>query len=489
MAGLTHLAQERCDLSDADIEHLQALLTSWNLVADLAMSDLVLWLPTWNQAGCVAAALVRPSTAPTAVPEDIVGVFLPRGRRAEIDRAWTLGMPVRGVQPIEVLPAAAEAYPIRRDGRVIAVVTREVTPERSVRVSGAVEGVYLSAAHDLFVMLCEGSFPWRSAAWGTSSPPRVGDGFIRLDPAGNVVYASPNAQSILRRLGLATSVTGQQLAVLGVRLSHRPGPVDESIGLVLGGRIAGSTEIENASAAMTATCVPLRRGSESTGAIVLVRDVTELRRRDRALLTKEASIREIHHRVKNNLQTVAALLRLQARRVDAPEARSALQEAVRRVGAVAVVHDMLAHEPGDEIDVDEVIARVIGLERDLAPAHAVGGVVPDVVAEGDVGSLPVETASPLAMALSEVLHNAIEHAAARTVSVRCVRSADQVEVVVADDGTGSAALIESGLGLQIVRTLIEDELGGSVSIGDTDGNGVTVAVRVPVGVRTRPMRA
>jgi len=277
MAGLTHLARERCDLSDADIEHLQALLTSWDLLADLAMSDLVLWLPTWNQAGCVAAALVRPSTAPTAVPEDIVGVFLPRGRRAEIDRGWTLGMPVRGVQPIEQMPATAEAYPIRHEGRVIAVVTREVVPERAARVSGAVEGVYLAAAHDLFVMVCEGSFPWRSAAWGTSSPPRVGDGFIRLDPTGSVVYASPNAQSVLRRLGLATSVTGQQLAVLGVRLSRKPGPVDESIGLVLGGRIAGSTEIENSSASMTATSVPLRRGSESSGAIVLVRDVTELR--------------------------------------------------------------------------------------------------------------------------------------------------------------------------------------------------------------------
>jgi two-component sensor histidine kinase len=329
-------------------------------------------------------------------------------------------------------------------------------------------------------MLCEGSFPWRSAAWGTSSPPRVGDGFIRLDAAGNVVYASPNAQSVLRRLGLATTVTGQQLAVLGVRLSRRPGPVDESIGLVLGGRIAGSTEIDNSSAAMTATSVPLRRGSESTGAIVLVRDVTELRRRDRALMTKEASIREIHHRVKNNLQTVAALLRLQARRVDAPEARSALQEAVRRVGAVAVVHDMLAQEPGDEIDVDEVVARVIGLERDLAPAHAVAGVVPDVIGEGDVGALPVETAVPLAMALSEVLHNAIEHAAASSVRVRCGRTASAVEIVVADDGSGSAGSIEPGLGLQIVRTLVEDELGGSVTIGDAEHGGVTATLRVPV---------
>lgn len=480
MAGLTHLARERSDLSDADIEHLHALVVSWNLLADLAQSDLVLWLPTWNQTGVVAAALVRPSTAPTAVPEDIVGHFLPRGRRPEIDRAITVGRPVRGVQDVDQLPSATEAYPIRREGRVIAVITREVMADRAGRVSAAVEGVYLCAAHDLFVMLSEGTFPWQSSSWGTNSPPRVGDGFLRLDASGEVLYASPNAQSVLRRLGLATSVTGQKLALLGVRLSHRPGPVDESIGLVLGGRIAGSTEIENASASMTATSVPLRRGSEATGAIVLVRDVTELRRRERALLTKEASIREIHHRVKNNLQTVAALLRLQARRVEAPEAQTALREAVRRVGAVAVVHDMLAHEPGDDIDVDDVIGRVIALERDLAPAHARGGAVPQIACSGRMGSLPVEVASPLAMALSEVLHNAVEHAAATHVAVACQRGAEGIEVSVTDDGGASAADVIPGLGLQIVRTLVEDELGGQVTIGSSEGSGLRVVLTVPV---------
>ena len=75
---------------------------------------------------------------------------------------------------------------------------------------------------------------------------------------------------------------------------------------------------------------------------MLLRDVTELRRRDRELVTKDATIREIHHRVKNNLQTVAALLRLQARRIDVPEGRLALEEAVRRVGSIAIVHETLS---------------------------------------------------------------------------------------------------------------------------------------------------
>ena len=208
---------------------------------------------------------------------------------------------------------------------------------------------------------------------------------------------------------------------------------------------------------MTAVGFPLMRQRHDSGAMVLVRDVTELRRRDRALLTKEASIREIHHRVKNNLQTVAALLRLQARRVTAPEAQLALAEAVRRVASVAVVHDMLAHEPGDTVSFDEVVARVIGLVRELAPAHAGDGPATQIVCEGEVGNLPVELAAPLAMALSEVV------------------------VTITDDGSGVASDITPGLGLQIVQTLVNDELKGSVEIGDAPGgSGLLVKLRVPV---------
>ena len=87
---------------------------------------------------------------------------------------------------------------------------------------------------------------------------------------------------------------------------------------------------------------------------MLIRDVTEVKRRDRALLSKDATIREIHHRVKNNLQTVAALLRLQARRTNNAEGREALIESVRRVSSIALVHDALSMSVDEEVNLDEV---------------------------------------------------------------------------------------------------------------------------------------
>ena len=103
-------------------------------------------------------------------------------------------------------------------------------------------------------------------------------------------------------------------------------------------------------------------GGDPVGAIVLLRDVSDIRRRDRLLLSKDAMIREIHHRVKNNLQTVAALLRLQARRLgdDDETAREALTEAERRIGSVAVVHETLARAAEGVGDFDQGAARVAG---------------------------------------------------------------------------------------------------------------------------------
>src|SRR6185503_4483201 len=144
------------------------------------------------------------------------------------------------------------------------------------------------------------------------------------------------------------------------------GPTDEALAEAASGRKARDTEFANmAGAAMRLRAIPLNPAGERIGALVLVRDVTELRRRDRELMTKDATIREIHHRVKNNLQTVAALLRLQARRVQIPEGRAALDEAVRRVGSIAIVHETLSRTPEELVDFDDIADRVITMAGEL----------------------------------------------------------------------------------------------------------------------------
>lgn len=473
MGSLDRVAGERTDLASAEVEHLQALVGAWALVADLAMSDLVLWLPTWNSGGWVAGALVRPSTASTAVTEDIVGTFVPRGRKGELDRAGASGR-------ASTSGDGSQAIPVRIGTRVIAVIERISGPEgrghdlSGPRRTGRLEQIYVELADALLTMCGEGTFPPSDTDWATgSAPPRVGDGLVRVDDQGRVTFASPNAVSAFRRLGLARPLEGAELAAIATRLWHRPGPIDESLALAASGRIATYAEVENPSACVTLRSVPLRPGGRPQGGVVLVRDITDLRRRERALLSKDASLREVHHRVKNNLQTVGALLRLQSRRVHAEEAREALAEAGRRVAAIAAIHEVLAQEPGDRIDFDAVLDRILAVERDLAAAYSPGVVI---VRDGSMGSIETDVASPLAMAVSEIVHNAVEHATASSITVTSSRSADTLRVSVIDDGRGLSEAMEEGLGLQIVRSLIEQDLRGALTLASSGGCEVSIEV-------------
>jgi two-component system, sensor histidine kinase PdtaS len=463
--SLAEIAAARTDLDAGAVAHCELLLRDLGLLADLAFSDLVLWLPVWNSGGYVAAAQVRPSTAPTRYPTDIVGTFCPRGRRPELDRAWAapgLGQVVPRTDPL--LPASDEGVGVgrSRNGPWIAALTRSAVPP--ARESGTLERAYLQAADDLFDMIRTGEFPHAEVLDSTGADPRVGDGFVRLDVSGVVQFASPNASSAFRRLGLATDLIGSHLGMVSGRIARRAGAVDASVALVCGGRIPGEVELASATAIVTVRSLPLRQEGRSRGSVILVRDVTELRRRERALLSKDATIREIHHRVKNNLQTVAALLRLQARRLPDPGAAAALAEAERRVGAIAVVHDLLARTSGEEVAFDEVADRLIAMVGQTAAPEL--GTLP-IVRSGTFGTTSADQATALSMALVELLANAVEHGAG-PITLDSARDEEGLHVVVGDAGPGfpeGFSVAQSPrLGLRIVDTLVAEELQGTLAI-------------------------
>jgi two-component system, sensor histidine kinase PdtaS len=233
--------------------------------------------------------------------------------------------------------------------------------------------------------------------------------------------------------------------------------------------------------------IPLVVGGQPAGALILLRDVTELRHRERELITKDATIREIHHRVKNNLQTVAALLRLQARRVKATEAAVALNEAVRRVGSIALVHETLSQAAGEVVDFDDIARQIATMAGDLSAPDA--RITP--VRNGRFGVLSSSVATPLGLVLTELLHNAIQHGlvlpgrpATGTLELTADRKAETLTVTVADNGSGFPPEFDlesaPSLGLQIVRTLVVGELGGTLTISARDGGGASVQVDLPL---------
>ncbi|NGN68897.1 PAS domain-containing protein [Streptomyces sp. A7024] len=488
---MNDLVRHHTALSETDLEWLHLLVSEWQLLADLSFADLVLWVPTLDGTRYVSVAQMRPNTGPTSYQDDMVGHMVPRGRRPMLDSALDEGRIVREGDPEwrEEVPVRIESIPVRRESRVLGVIARN-TNLLTVRTPSRLELTYLQSASDLAQMIAAGSFPYPGQGGESETSPRVGDGLIRLDADGLVQYASPNALSAYHRLGHAADLVGLHLGSTTAELATNTGPTDEGLVKLASGWAPRETEVEGATGTIQLRAIPLKPKGTRIGSLVLLRDVTEVRRRERELITKDATIREIHHRVKNNLQTVAALLRLQSRRLASEDpdgkARAALDEAVRRVGSIAIVHETLSQNLDETVEFDEIADRVLAMVAEISPGRVTGR------RGGRFGILEAEVATPLSMVLTELLQNALEHGFASnetgSVEVTALRSTSggqaRLHVTVQDDGRGLPegfdAQRSGNLGLQIVRTLVEGELGGAFTMAPAPERGTRVTLDIPV---------
>ncbi|MFD1720063.1 sensor histidine kinase [Amnibacterium endophyticum] len=491
MPTMSELVSAHGRLSEDDLSWLHALLGDLQLLADLAFADVVLWTPA-EEGDFVAVAHARPSSAATLFYRDFVGQSIKQDWRRLVTDAFERSEILDSSAPdwFEETPTRVRAVPVVRRTSPsagpqqvvgpIAVLTRH-TNLSEARMPSRQELTFNDCAQDLFRMIATGDFPTLAAPTAPRrGAPRASDGLIRLDVDGTVLFASPNALSAFNRIGFSGELEGQPLAEAVTELLPEHLRFDETLPLVVTGKAPWRTEIEARGSTLSLRAIPVRHDDERVGAIVLCREVTELRNQEQELITKDATIREIHHRVKNNLQTVASLLRIQARRSGSDEARESLAQATRRVSAIAVVHDTLSQGLDQTVDFDTVFDRVLMLITEVASTHR-SRVVP--MKRGAFGVLPSDYATPLALALTELVTNAVEHGLAGrdgTVVITAHRANEGLSVSVRDNGVGlPEGKVGTGLGTQIVRTLIEGELGGLIDWHTMSGRGTEVTIAVP----------
>jgi two-component sensor histidine kinase len=349
----------------------------------------------------------------------------------------------------------------------------------SGRRPGELERHYMDVFDRLARMISEGTFPFARDEVELEEAPRVADGVIVLDDGLHMRYASPNAISALHHMGIHAFTHGLQPREIGFD--------QDAAETAVGMRLPVTEELERGDTSVLVQAIPLIEGGRVTGVVVFVRDVTDLRRRDRILMSKDATIREIHHRVKNNLQTIAALLRLQGRRLESPEAQEAIEESERRIRSIAIVHETLSRDAGDVVSFGDIVRPLVRVVEETVSTDEQRL---RFVVEGDAGDVPGEVATPLAVVLNELMQNAVDHAFPHAdgesvdgrVRVVLGREAAELVIQVVDDGVGLPSDFSldtsRGLGLSIVHTLVTSELGGSIEMRDV--NGTQVNVRIPM---------
>jgi two-component system, sensor histidine kinase PdtaS len=449
--------------------HLDNVIANLQLVADMAYGDVALAIP--DASGTLAVvADARPNTALAPFASTRVGRELARNDEPEAYAALTAGEPVAGDRRRSArgIGYTTAAWPIGAP-KPFAVVVRDIA-EQVADSAGGMERAFMDVAEELLGSLRDAPLTDVRTGEPFATGRTAGDGVMRVDAKGQICYASPNAVNIMR-------LAGVDRALAGMKASALPGG-GFGIAPVLGTRAAITADTEVAERVLGYRSIGL-----PVGALVLVQDLTESWRREQEIKVKDATIREVHHRVKNNLQTIASLLRIQARRSDSHETQRALAEATERVGAMAVVHDLLAGSDEERVDFAEAARTVVDLVRRgmVGEGSSIG-----VTVEGQTGAVEAHVATSLALALAELVHNALEHGFVERdsgrVEVTMRRVPEGLVLTVRDDGVGLPdgfqAETTANLGLAIVRTVVADDLRGTLTF--SGGRGTTVTVRVPL---------
>ena len=478
-------------LSEPDGALLIQVASDLPILADLSRADLtVLCLGSGKQRPIRLAHASPHSSSPLyddlAMGEDSE----PAAPEVEVRRAFDGAISSRSVitKTIRGATVARQLYAVRgADGGIIAVLVKDaywLAYERHRRRSRS----FQEALQALIMMVLCGEL----AEADRLDPFGEHDGIVYVGPDRRIHYMSGIASELFRQLGYRDNLVGRRVSELETEDSHL-------VSRALAERQCVQIRTEEGGLVWIRQALPVFRvidyrpmiqqlaarfqrssiAAHRDGVLILVHDATEALKAQRELESKMALLREVHHRVKNNLQIVASILRMQARRVETAEAKSVLQESVGRILSVAVIHEFLSNNAKGTINLLDVARRIVAQVQQglIDPSKQIS-----LRVQGPDIWLPSERATQCALVINELVHNAIEHGMAHreqgTVQVRLVDRGEGVTIVVADDGEGLPAnfdlKVDSNLGLRLVRNMVERDLCGSFRIDGEYGTQVTV---------------
>jgi two-component sensor histidine kinase len=485
--------------SEADERLLNSILGALPILSDLSRSDLLLYMPT-GAGEAVVSNQARPHSIFPVYEQDLVGQRVSAQEAPWIFQALSSTRQRRGVQDgtVRDVPIVREVLPVLgRGGRPIAVLSIEtnlLAHERHRRRSGA----FRQALQRLQEMVLRGELNGadKLSSFGEH------DGILVVDRQRRIQYTSGIAANLYRRIGYMSSLVRQSVDDLATADAAL---VDEA--LSRGACIERETEehgriwIRKAIPLYMRTTwwqfwlrqapeLPSPEGSVPVGAVLTVHDATEARDKEQELKAKLAMIQEVHHRVKNNLQVIASLLRLQARRADGAALQQALLETVNRILSVAVVHEFLSYNSAGVINLRDVAQRIV---EQMGQSVMDPGKEIEFRLTGPSIYLSAQKATSCALVINELLLNAVEHGYERRdvglVSIALADDGEWVTIDVGDDGTGLPADFDleqdGGLGLRIVDTLVQGDLKGRFDLyGDRGVRAVATFPKTSLGGAT-----
>lgn len=462
---LEQLCRKYTNLDSKDIDILKSICDHLPLMANIMQADVFIDCATRESGVAIVVAEAKPSMYRSMYKESVVGQYAYRRNEPAALRTLELGMPTRDLRAItqEHQLVKQNVVPIKNDaGRIIGclIVETDVYEEEQ----GKARMQLLSeTTEQLTETLME------SMNDNVHIHSYLNDGIVIFDRRGVSQSLNPVAAQLYRKLGYLETLVGipfDNLVLDGNRFAD-----------LLTSHVTKQSEVTIGDLTLKVKYANMMlNDSELAGIIMVIKDITDEKAIEKELITKSVAIREIHHRVKNNLQTIASLLRLQSRRVESETAKRAFEEGINRVISIAVTHEILAQKGVDNVDIKTILDRII--LNVMSIPHEDTSVAVEIT--GDTFNISSDLATSIALVVNELVQNCMQYAFVGRkrgrVEVRIQKGIQYSSILITDDGIGYniEKVRQGSMGMTIVKSIIKDKLKGCYTI-ESDGGGTKVS--------------
>ncbi len=453
---IQELCKKYTDLTDEEIATIQGMSAVLQPLANLEDADICIDCPSWD-GDAIVVAEAKPSYVPSSYKKTVVGLLARKENEPAVARTFRLGVATKQMKAVtqENGRTIQSVEPIRNatGDRVIGVLIREQRVDEQRQISERLhfsEQSYERIANALAHMV--GSNNWLTEC--------IDEALLMVDKSGVVTFRNSLARDLYRKLGYIDDPLGQPYE--NVRLVDSWNDMDQS----------GFSVIETTVGRHSLSIKRIQVDSEDMAFAVVIQDLTWKKEQEKALILKSVAIKEMHHRVKNNLQTIASLLRLQVRRSDNEETRKVLGESMNRILSIATTHELLAQSGVDQVKIGEVI---LNIKNNTVRYFARPHFDVNITLEGDDFEVDSDIATSVALIINELLQNSLQYAfqdrEKGLVRIVVTRGELYSRIEVIDDGSGYDVenVRTDRLGLSIVQTMVKDKLRGTLDVESGPG--------------------
>lgn len=441
---IQELCREYTDLSEDEIQVIEMMAATLQPLANLEAADIFVDCPC-KEGDAIVVAEAKPEEVPSAYRNSVVGMLAKAENEPAVARTFQLGIATRYMKARtqEDNYTVQSVEPIKYSGRVIGVLIREkrITEETEEQEK---EDSYQAVETPLNHMLNENEWLMES----------IDEGFMLVDSNGYVIFRNMYAMGLFQKLGYVSDILGQKYNNICLTEWDRNEEEVERI-----------HEVRCGNYYLRIRQIPLKK--DEIRLAVIIRDITWNREQEKNLILKSVAVKELHHRIKNNLQTIASLLRLQARRADNEETRTVLNESISRILSISATHQLLSQSGDEVVSLKEVLGTVRSnaVQPFLKPGFRL-----DLKLQGDDILVDADIAGSVAMTVNELLQNSMKYAFGDreegSIDMILEKGTVYSTLTVRDDGTGFDVdrIREGSLGLNIVKSIVQDKLHGKLRI-------------------------